>query len=142
MRPLAHILLLICTIPGILAGSTGGGVLCIGEDGRMAIERNGACVTPERLSAADIAEHGLPASLRESSRDSGCGDCWDVPLLSSPILPTDSRQNAPDHAHLNPACLSNWDAALPTNGVFVATGRPPDPLCFGCVPLRTTVLLI
>lgn len=143
MRFFAHILLLICTMPGILSGSTGGGVLCIGEDGHIAIERGGDCAAAECTPGADDAECNAPSALLQPpGRAGGCGTCWDVQLLSSPILPNSSRLNVPDHALLTLACLSNGAAASPAEGLVAPAGRPPAPWCFGNIPLRTTVLLI
>lgn len=128
--------LLICIL--LIISSLHGAVLCIGEDGHIAIEAAGSDCC-ESLPAGRT-EAG-PAKAAFSSSKNKCGSCLDVPI--SPVMAVAVKKPNP----VNPA-PSTSTAFITLNinifklSEYQLTSKPPDLANPSLTPLSSIILLI
>ncbi len=117
-------------------------VLCLAEDGHMAIEMalNGQCVSGPSISAKTTADP-LSGAV-DSHSASHCGPCRDIPLGAAPAIVAPGASSKQTQANspvikaglAHPAVVSHLVFGLKNPSSF----RPPSPP--GTSPSRTLVL--
>ncbi len=117
---------LTCLLIGM--GGVDGLVLCLGDDGHMAIEfaQNGKCI------ACAPSSHGEAPVLRQmaplSSQSGACHDCADFPLRIEMVAPHSAlpspRGGSVPHPMLVTCGSGGFCPAIPA---FAALPRPPWP---------------
>lgn len=124
-----HLRTLLSTLVAVAlatAGTVRGEILCIGRDGRVAVEAVGGCE-----DCADPARDGESVAVPS---------CIDIPLAS--LLAGRAKLSSPEG--LPPRALTEVVAFVaPVVPLFVPRADlHPDPLLRSALPTRTVVLLI